>query len=105
MSMKLYTSLVRCCASVIILVVSLYFVLSSFGIIENYTSCGGHVHDDEVKENENKILEELTILEKPSKLLNFDDLLRDYVGEGKENLARKIDRLKLLEEFKQNLDK
>ncbi len=104
MGMKLYTSLV-CCASVIILVVSLYFVLSSFGIIENYTSCDGHVHDDEVKENENKILEELTILEKPSKLLNFDDLLRDYVGEGKENLARKIDRLKLLEEFKQTLDK
>ena len=62
MSMKLYTSLVRGCASVIILVVSLYFVLSSFGIIENYTSCGGHVYDDDVKENENKILEELTIL-------------------------------------------
>ena len=103
MSVKLYTSLV-CCASVIILVVSLYFVLSSFGIIENYTSCGGHVHDDEVKANENKILEELTILEKPSNLLNFDDLRRDYVGEGKENLARKIDRLELLEEFKQNLE-
>ena len=103
MSMKLYTSLV-CCASVIIFVVSLYFVLSSFGIIENYTSCGGHVHDDEVKENENKILEELTILEKPSKLLNFDDLRRDYVGEGKENFARKIDRLELLEEFKQSLE-
>ena len=71
MSMKLYTSLVRGCASVIILVVSLYFVLSSFGIIENYTSCGGHIHDDDVKENENKILEELTILEKPSKLIKF----------------------------------
>lgn len=105
MSMKLYKSLL-CCASVIILVVSLYFVLTSLGVIENYTSCSsGHIHDDEVKENENKILEELTILEKPSKLLSFDDTLKDYIGEGKENLARKMDRLKLLEEFKQTLDK